>query len=85
MKTIPMLQNNKIPATGIMLEDSSLTPILCKEHWYGAHAMLSQDTLGSIADKKGCDLMILPVSVHEIIVVPKDAGRSGGDLQKIVK
>ena len=62
-----------------------MTYVTNKEHWYGAHAMLSQDTLGAIADKKGCDLMILPASVHEIIVVPEDAGRSGGDLQKMVK
>ena len=62
-----------------------MTYVTNKEHWYGAHAMLSQDTLGTIADKKGCDLMILPASVHEIIVVPEDAGRSGSDLQKMVK
>ena len=44
---------------------------------YGAAAMLDTKTMDEIAEKVGGDFYVLPSSVHEVIVVPKDIADKG--------
>ena len=50
----------------------------------GAAAILNDDTRQEIADKVG-DFYVLPSSVHETLIIPKDAGMELRDLEQMVQ
>lgn len=50
----------------------------------GAAAILNDDIRQEIADKIG-DFYVLPSSVHEVLIVPKDAGCDRKELEQMVK
>ncbi len=73
--------------TGVM--DCDAVPmyvVSSRSHMYGAVAMLSKKTMQEAAEILGRDFMILPSSVHEIILVPS-LGETGeaGRLAKMVQ
>lgn len=55
------------------------------ENYRGASLMLDTAHLKEVADIMCSDLYILPSSIHEVIVVPTDAGAYISDLESMVK
>lgn len=51
----------------------------------GAAALLDEKTMDMITEKVGEDFYILPSSVHELLVVPADAGMELRDLEAMVQ
>lgn len=43
-----------------------------QEKRYGASALLYSEKIKSLADRFGCDLLILPSSIHEVLLLPDD-------------
>ncbi len=67
--------------TGIAIPKEDEIPMYVltnQEKLYGAAALLYSDRLKELADKLECDLLILPSSVHEVLLVPDDH-RNGYD------
>ena len=60
--------------TGIRLEEKDVRMYVLtnKEKMYGASAMLYSDEIGKLADRLDSDLLILPSSVHEVLLLPDD-------------
>ena len=52
--------------------EMGMTVITTKDKTYGAVAMCDTELLSEIAEKKNSDLVILPSSIHDIIVRPFD-------------
>lgn len=51
----------------------------------GAAVILNDDVRQMIADEVGGDFFVLPSSVHECLIVPKDAGMDYEELQSMVQ
>lgn len=61
--------------TGINLQDEDNLPMYVltnKDKRFGASAMLYSKQMGELAGRFGCDLLILPSSVHEVLLLPDD-------------
>lgn len=56
-----------------------------RQRVFGAAVILYDGYLEEVADTYGCDLYILPSSIHEVIVLPADEVSSGMALQDIIK
>lgn len=58
--------------TGVRLEEKDVRMYVLtnKEKMYGASAMLYSDEIGKLADRLDSDLLILPSSVHEVLLLP---------------
>ena len=52
---------------------------------YGAGVMMYDEYLSKVAEAAGCDLFVIPSSVHELIIVPKDGEMKGEVLRNMVK
>ena len=52
---------------------------------HGAAAVLNEKAMEDIAEKVGGDFFILPSSIHELLVVPKQDGMELSDLEAMVK
>lgn len=52
---------------------------------HGAAAMLYPSVMDEIAEKVGGDFFILPSSIHELLVIPKDSGAEREQLQSMVQ
>ena len=50
----------------------------------GAAAILNDDTRQEVADKVG-DFYVLPSSIHETLIIPKDTGMELRDLEQMVQ
>ncbi len=66
-------------------EDSSLYVITNKERWYGASVITYPDLLEEIGVSLGRDYIILPSSVHEVILVPCNEGVQYNNLSDMVR
>lgn len=55
-----------------------------KNRIQGARAMLRLDILKTFADEKGCNLFILPSSVHEVLLICDEKGICAAGLKEIV-
>lgn len=51
----------------------------------GAIAMMDTEMLDDIREQIGGDFYILPSSIHEVLIVPKEAGMSVADLEDMVQ
>lgn len=56
-----------------------------EENAYGAYEMLNPIALEAIKEKLNSDFYILPSSIHELIVVPKEKGDKFESLREIVR
>ena len=56
-------------------DELTLYVLTNREKIFGASAMLYSEKLKELADRFGCDLLILPSSVHEVLIVPDDRKR----------
>ncbi len=73
--------------TGIQIEDMPETDLYVltnKEKFYGASAMLYSDQMRVLADRLQSDLLILPSSVHEVLLLPDDTGKDYSFYRKMV-
>lgn len=72
----------------IMQADEESVPMYIltnKERHYGAACILYPGLLASIADRFGCDLYILPSSIHECIIMPVSEWYTKDGLSKMVQ
>lgn len=61
--------------TGITVQGEDDLPMYVltnKEKRFGASAMLYSEQMGKLAEKFDCNLLILPSSVHEVLLLPDD-------------
>ena len=65
--------------------DEYLYVLTNKSKLYGAGCILYKNILKDFADKKQCDLYILPSSVHEVLLVPTKMGMPNQDLTAMVR
>ncbi len=57
--------------TGFPVEDAvPLWVVSNEDKMYGASALLRNDLLKDVAESRGCDLYLIPSSVHEILILP---------------
>jgi hypothetical protein len=52
---------------------------------YGAGVMMYDDYLAKVAEAAGCDLYVIPSSLHELIVLPRDGEMKGEMLRNLVR
>lgn len=55
-----------------LLGNVNMYVVSVESNQYGAAALLFPDVFSTIKSKMGKDIMIIPSSIHELIVVPKD-------------
>lgn len=61
--------------TGVAIRTEEEIPMYVltnQEKIYGAAALLYSEQLKGLADKMGCDLLILPSSIHEVLLLADD-------------
>ncbi len=61
--------------TGVSVREDDATPMYVltnQEKRFGASAMLYSEKIGQLAERFGCDVLILPSSVHEVLLIPDD-------------
>lgn len=61
--------------TGVSVRENDAVPLYVltnQEKHFGASAMLYSEKIGWLAEQFGCDLLILPSSVHEVLLLPDD-------------
>ncbi|MDD3141789.1 MAG: DUF5688 family protein [Lachnospiraceae bacterium] len=56
-----------------------------EDKMHGAAAMLYPDLMDEIAEKVGGDFFVLPSSIHELLIIPKDSGAERGELENMVQ
>jgi len=63
---------------GIRIQNEEIFPMYVltnREKRFGAAAMLYSEGIGELAEQLGSDLLILPSSVHEVLLIPDDHSR----------
>lgn len=65
-------------------EKPSLYVLSNEKQINGAGCLLYEDCLKKFADSQNADIVILPSSVHEVILVPDKGGLDYGELQEMV-
>ncbi len=61
--------------TGVFLREDDAAPMYVltnREKRFGASAMLYSEKIKRLAERFGCDILILPSSVHEVLLIPDD-------------
>ena len=74
--------------TGIKLnrsEDIKMYVLTNRDKLNGASAMLYSEKIGQLADSLQSDLIILPSSVHEVLLVPDEFGRQYDFFRQMVE
>lgn len=73
--------------TGSKMEEGapSLYVLTNKEKVFGASAMLYSEKIKELADKLGTDLLILPSSVHETLILADDLSRGYDSYRQMVR
>ncbi len=64
--------------TGVRIRDEDTFPMYVltnRDKRFGAAAMLYSEGIGELAEQLGSDLLILPSSVHEVLLIPDDHSR----------
>ena len=52
---------------------------------FGASSLLYGDRMAKFAEQEQCDMLILPSSICEVLLLPDDGSRNYGELQDMVK
>ena len=65
--------------------DDKLFVLTNNQKLNGAAALLDEKMMEQIAERVGNDFYILPSSVHEVLIVPKEAGMDLKDLEAMVQ
>lgn len=67
-----------------VLEDNNLYVVTNNQQISGATAVLYEENLQQIADTYGCDLYVIPSSIHEMLVLP-EADTSAGFIDQLAE
>ena len=74
-----------LPSREELEKDISVLHVLTNRYkLHGAGCILYENILKGISEKWGCDIIILPSSIHETILVPEDGTRRCDELAQIV-
>lgn len=65
-------------------EGAQMYVLTNREKLYGAAVLLYSEKLKRLAQRIGCDVLILPSSVHEVILIPDDRRRGYDNYLKMV-
>lgn len=73
--------------TGISLEENDVKMYVLtnKEKMYGASAMLYSDEIAGLSERLDSDILILPSSVHEVLLLPDDREHKYDFYRRMVK
>lgn len=74
--------------TGVAVREDDATPMYVltnQEKRFGASAMLYSEKIEQLAERFGCDLLILPSSVHEVLLIPDDHVREYAFYRQMVE
>ncbi len=73
--------------TGISLEENDVKMYVLtnKEKMYGASAMLYSDEIAGLSERLNSDILILPSSVHEVLLLPDDREHKYDFYRRMVK
>lgn len=74
--------------TGIAMREDDAVPMYVltnQEKRFGASVMLYSEKIGWLAERFGCDLLILPSSVHEVLLIPDDHVREYSFYRQMVE
>ena len=74
--------------TGAWIRDEDALPMYVltnREKRFGAAAMLYSERIRELAEKFGSDLLILPSSVHEVLLIPDDRCREYSVYRQMVE
>ena len=66
-------------------DDGRMYVLTNEQKLNGAAIILDQKTMDQVADRVGDKFFVLPSSIHELLVVPQDAGISREDLEQMVQ
>ena len=66
-------------------DDGRMYVLTNEQKFNGAAIILSEKTMDQVADKVGDRFFILPSSIHELLVVPRNAGIDRKDLENMVR
>lgn len=69
----------RLMPTRIEPKGSSMWVVSNSHKYYGASALLDSEALYELSVKEGCNLIVLPSSVHQVIAVPETDG--AGDVE----
>ncbi len=70
---------------GLRQEPSGLSVLSNREGFHGAAAILYPGELKRAADQLQNDLVVLPSSIHEVLLLPDDPGQDYGMLTRLVQ
>lgn len=76
---------NEMTGGSLEEKDVRMYVLTNQEKLYGASAMLYSDEIGKLATRLDSDLLILPSSVHEVLLLPDDREQNYGFYQKMVE
>lgn len=74
--------------TGVWIREEDTIPMYVltnQEKRFGAAAMLYSERIGELADQFGSDLLILPSSIHEVLLIPDDHSREYAFYRQMVE
>ena len=66
------------------MEDGKMYVLTNEQKTNGAAVILNDKVMDQISEKVGGEFYILPSSVHELLIVPRDAGMEVPELEKMV-
>lgn len=74
--------------TGVWIREGDTLPMYVltnREKRFGAAAMLYSEKIKGLAEKLDCDLLILPSSIHEVLLLPDDHTREYDAYRRMVE
>lgn len=74
--------------TGVWIRAEDTVPMYVltnQDKRFGASAMLYSERIGELAERFGSDLLILPSSVHEVLLIPDDHSREYDSYRQMVE
>lgn len=70
---------------GLPKQSAGMYVLTNEKKYYGASALLYPNVLQNFAEELGCDLFLLPCSIHEVLLLPYDEGMDIGRLREMVE
>ena len=87
-----VVKNNDVQLTGLMirLEENNIAPFIYLDRYYeqyqnGAASVLDKDTMETISEMLGGDFVVIPSSIHEVIILPMDDNVDKDELEGIIR
>lgn len=74
--------------TGVWIREEDTVPMYVltnQDKHFGAAAMLYSEKIGELAERFGSDILILPSSIHEVLLLPDDSSRNYDAYRQMVE